>query len=76
MVGDASTKFHVGQLLYNRNTQEDGLIKSVLTGDESITYEVWVPKKPNSWKAGYWIARWLEPPLTLSSNERLESSGL
>ncbi|MGA7626259.1 MAG: hypothetical protein WB630_03005 [Candidatus Acidiferrales bacterium] len=69
-----STKFHVGQLLYNLNTQEDGLIKSVLTGDGNITYEVWVPKKSNSWKAGYWIARWLEPALTLSSNGRLDCS--
>jgi hypothetical protein len=66
-------KFHVGQLLYNRNTKEDGFISSVLVDDGVITYEVWVPKESNSWEAGHWISRWLERVLKLSANGRLGS---
>ncbi len=78
MRGNASVhyrvaKFHVGQLLYNRNTKEDGCISSVLADDGVITYEVWVPKESNSWEAGHWISRWLERVLELSANERLGS---
>jgi len=32
-------KFHVGQLLYNRQTKEDGFISSVLADEGVITYE-------------------------------------
>jgi hypothetical protein len=66
-------KFHVGQLLYNRKTKEDGLISRVFADRGIIIYEVWVPKKPNSWEAGYWISRWFELVLKLSRNERLGS---
>jgi hypothetical protein len=66
-------KFHVGQLLRNRSTKEDGFISSVLAEDGVITYEVWVPKEYDSWKAGYRISRWLERVLKLSANERLGS---
>jgi len=66
-------KFHVGQLLYNRQTKEDGFISSVLANDGVITYEVWVPKECNSWQAGHWVSRWLERALKLSGNERLGS---
>jgi hypothetical protein len=78
MAGNASihyrvAKFHVGQLLYNRSTKEHGLISSVSAEDGLITYEVWVPKEYDSWKAGYRISRWLERVLKLSANERLGS---
>jgi hypothetical protein len=64
-------KFRVGQLLYNRSTKEDGFISSVLAEDGVITYEVWVPKEYDSWKAGYRISLWLERVLKLSGNESL-----
>ena len=48
-------KFRAGQWLYNRQTKEDGLISRVFADHGIIIYEVWVPKKPNSWEAGYWI---------------------
>jgi hypothetical protein len=66
-------KFHVGQLLYNRQTKEDGFISSVLADEGVITYEVWVPKESNSWQAGHWVSRWFERVLKLSGNERLGS---
>ena len=53
-------KFHAGQLLYNRKTKEDGLISRIFADHGIIMCEVWVPKEPNSWKAGYWISRWFE----------------
>jgi hypothetical protein len=78
MAGNASihyrvAKFHVGRLLYNRDTKEIGFISSVLAEDGDIRYEVWVPKKYDSWKAGYRISLWLERVLELSANERLGS---
>jgi hypothetical protein len=66
-------KFHAGQLLYNRKTKEDGFICRVFADRGIIMYEVWVPKEPNSWKAGYWISRWFELVLKLSGNECLGS---
>jgi hypothetical protein len=76
MRGNASihykvAKFHVGQLLYNSNTHEDGFVSNVLAEDGIITYEVWVPKTSNSWKAGHWTSHWLERVIKLSANERL-----
>jgi hypothetical protein len=68
-----AAKFHVGQLLYNRRTKEDGFISGVFADHGIIMYEVWVPKEPNSWKAGYWISRWFELVLKLSGNEHLGS---
>jgi len=66
-------KFHVGQLLCNRRTKEDGFISGVFADHGIIIYEVWVPKEPNSWKEGYWISRWFELVLKLSTNECLGS---
>ena len=66
-------KFHVGQLLYNRQTKEDGFISSVLADEGYITYVVWVPKESSSWQAGHWVSHWLERVLKLSDNERLGS---
>jgi hypothetical protein len=68
-----AAKFHVGQLLYNRRTKQDGFITRVLADDGVITYEVWVPKEFNSWEAGHWSSRWLERLLKLSVNVRLGS---
>jgi hypothetical protein len=66
-------KFRAGQWLYNRQTKEDGRISRVFADHGIIMYEVWVPKEPNSWKAGYWISRWFELVLKLSGNECLGS---
>lgn len=68
-----AAKFHIGQLLYNRKTKEDGFISRVFADHGIIMYEVWVPKEPNSWKAGYWISRWFEMVLKLSGNVHLGS---
>jgi hypothetical protein len=45
-------KFEAGQLVYNRNTDEDGFISGVLPDGGVISYEVWIPKEFNTWKAG------------------------
>jgi hypothetical protein len=73
MSGNASVhyriaKFRVGQLLYNPTTQEDGFITHVLADDGVITYEVWVPKEFNSWKAGHRNSTWPERLSKLSTN--------
>jgi|HubBroStandDraft_1064217.scaffolds.fasta_scaffold214103_1 hypothetical protein len=63
-----AAKFHVGQLLYNGKTKEDGLITGVFADEGIIEYEVWVPKESNSWEAGYLSSRWLERLSKLSRN--------
>src|SRR5579863_5920965 len=64
-------KFHVGQLLYNGKTKEDGFITHVVADDGVIAYEVWIPKVSNSWEAGHWSSRWLERLSKLSRNVHL-----
>jgi hypothetical protein len=66
-----AAKFHVGQLLYNGKTKEDGLITRVFADEGMIEYEVWVPKESNSWEAGHLSSRWLERLSKLSCNVRL-----
>jgi len=68
-----AAKFHVGQLLYNGKTKEDGLITRVFADEGMIEYEVWVPKVSNSWEAGHLSSRWLERLSKLSCNVRLGS---
>jgi hypothetical protein len=66
-------KFHTGQLVYNGSTKEDGFVSSVWADDGVITYEIWVPKNPNSWDAGHWISHWLESLVAPSANKHLGS---
>jgi hypothetical protein len=66
-----AAKFHVGQLLYNGKTKEDGLITRVFAIEGIVEYEVRVPKEPNSWEAGHSLSRWLERLSKLSPNVRL-----
>ena len=68
-----AAKFHVGHLLYNGKTKEDGLITRVFADEGMIEYEVWVPKESNSWEAGHLSSRWLERLSKLSCNVRLGS---
>jgi hypothetical protein len=68
-----AAKFHVGQLLHNGKTKEDGLITRVFADEGMIEYEVWVPKESNSWEAGYLSSRWLERLSKLSCNVLLGS---
>jgi hypothetical protein len=66
-----AAKFHVGQLLHNGKTKEDGLITHVFADEGVIEYEVWVPKESNSWEAGHLSSRWLERLSKLSRNVHL-----
>jgi len=66
-------KFHLGQLLYNRTTKEDGFISRVFEEQGMLTYEVWVPKDSSSWDSGHWISHWLEDTVKLSGNKGLGS---
>jgi hypothetical protein len=66
-----AAKFHVGQLLHNGKTKQDGLITRVFADEGIIEYEVWVPKESNSWEAGHLSSRWLERLSKLSRNVRL-----
>ena len=64
-------KFHEGQLVYNRDTDEHGFVTGVWAEAGATTYEVWVPIEPKSWAEGHWISHWVERVLKISSNKRL-----
>ena len=69
-------KFEVRDLVYNRDTNEDGLIRRTYEINGVAKYEVAVPLAKDSWGAGYCISDWAENVLQPSSNERLKSSPL
>jgi hypothetical protein len=68
--------FQHGDLVYNRNTKEDGIIRRAYESNCAAMYEVAVPQMGDSWAGGYYISDWAEDVLRLSSNERLWSSTL
>ena len=67
-------KFQQGDLVYNRNTKEDGAVRRVYETNGAAIYEVAVPQKGDSWVGGYCVSDWAEDVLQLSDNERLKSS--
>jgi hypothetical protein len=69
-------KFQSGNLLYNRNTKEDGAVRRVYENCSAIMYEVAVPKDGASWAAGFLISDWAENVLQPSANLPLKSSTL
>jgi len=69
-------KFQHGDLVYNRNTKEDGVIRRAYNSKGVRMYEVAVPQRGDSWGRGYYISDWAEDVLQLSSNERLKASTL
>ncbi len=71
-----TTKFQLGDLVYNRDTREDGLIRRVYERNGATTYEVAVPRMKDSWGRGYCISDWDENVLQPSNNEGLKSSPL
>jgi len=68
--------FQQGDLVYNRNTKEDGAIRRAYNSNGARVYEVAVPQKGDSWAGGYYVSDWAEDVLQLSTNERLRSSTL
>jgi len=71
-----TNKFQVRDLVYNRDTKEDGLIRRTYETNGAAKYEVAVPLTRDSWGGGYCISDWAENVLQPSSNERLKSSPL
>lgn len=67
--------FRKGDLLHNHTTKEDGSVRRVYKKDGLTMYEVWVPRRANSWKLGHVISNWAENVLDLSCNDRLMDSG-
>ena len=72
----ADAKFRKGELLHNRNTNEDGLVKRVYEFGDVFMYEVAVPVIRDSWANSYYISDWAESTLELSRNARLKSSDM
>jgi hypothetical protein len=67
-------KFQLGELVYNRNTMEDGSVTRVYETNGSTMLEVGVPKLGDSWFAGCYLSDWAEDVLQLSNNGPLKSS--
>ena len=66
--------FRLKDLVYNRNTKEDGTIRQIYETNGVAMYEVAVPQNHDSWTGGYYISDWAEDVLQLSNNELLKSS--
>ena len=66
--------FELRDLVYNRITKEDGAIRRVYKTNGSSMYEVTVPRRADTWGAGYYVSDWAEDVLQISNNERLKSS--
>jgi hypothetical protein len=68
-------KFYVRNLLFNRNTKEDGVVRRVYQKvGGGVMYEMFVPAKGDSWASGYYISDWAEDVLQPSNNLRLKSA--
>ena len=67
-------KFKLTDLVYNRNTKEDGTIRQTYETNGAAMYEVAVPQQRDTWAAGYYLSDWAEDVLQLSNNELLKSS--
>ena len=67
-------KFYVRNLLFNRNTKEDGIVRRVYELNGAVMYEVFVPAKADSWASGCYISDWAEDVLQASNNPRLKSA--
>ena len=67
-------KFRQRDLVYNRNTKEDGAIRKVYETNGVAMYEVAVPMHGDGWVPGFYISDWAEDVLRLSDNEHLKSS--
>ena len=65
--------FKLSDLVYNRVTKEDGIIRRVYKMDGAAMCEVGVPIHSDSWAAGYNISDWAEDVLQPSTREGLES---
>jgi hypothetical protein len=65
--------FQLGDLVYNRNTKEDGTIRRAYTTNGVAMYKVTVPSSGDSWVDGFNTSDWDADVLQLSSNERLKS---
>jgi hypothetical protein len=66
--------FQLTDLVYNRNTKEDGAVRRIYETNGAAMYEVAVPQERNSWAYGHYISDWAEDVLQLSNNEVLRSS--
>jgi hypothetical protein len=71
-----TAKFQSRNLVYNRNTKEDGAIRKVHETNGAMMYEVAVPKNRDTWVSGFYISDWSEDALQPSNNLRLNSSAL
>ena len=69
-------KFQPRDLVYNRNTTEDGAIRKVYETHGATMYEVAVPMHGDAWASGFCISDWAEDTLQLSDNARLKSATL
>ena len=69
-------KFQPRDLVYSRNTTEDGAIRKVYETRGATMYEVAVPMHGDAWASGFCISDWAEDTLQFSDNVRLKSATL
>jgi hypothetical protein len=65
-------RFSIGDLVFNRITNEHGKIRRVYQKKKEVMYQVSVPADRESWNLGGYPSDWEEDRLELSSNEHLK----
>ena len=66
--------FQLKDLVYNRDTKEDGIIRRMYETNGAAMCEVATPQERDSWTGGFYISDWAEDVLQLSTNEPLKAS--
>jgi hypothetical protein len=69
----ANCQFRVDDCVYNRNTEEHGLVKQVYEMDGVTMCKVWLPAGPDLLRWGHFVSDWAEGELELSDNLLLRS---
>ena|SRR5579863_9644749 len=72
--GLMTKNFNLRDLVYNRETKENGTVRRVYETNGASMYEVAVPRQSDSWVLGYDISDWAEGVLQHSTNDPLKAS--
>lgn len=71
-----SCRFRAEECVYNRDTNEHGLIREVYEKDGIIMYEVWLPATTDSLRWGHFVSDWAEGVLEPSDKIIVRSARL
>lgn len=72
----ADRPFRRKEYVYNRDTNEHGLVRQVYERDGVTMYKAWLPLTPDLLQWGHFVSDWAESVLELSDNMLLKAAGV